>query len=116
MAMLDALMLSRELLGEIDAASAIAAYEAEMFARMQHMTEDTMSNTEMFYAADASDRVVGLVSKFWRSCFGTLPRRSIDAESGCTRRRRHWNELRRALREIETGERQWQFWLIRIRG
>ena len=38
--------------------------EAEMFARMQHMTEDTMVNTEMFYAPDASDRVVALFRSF----------------------------------------------------
>jgi hypothetical protein len=40
--------------------NAIATYEAEMFARMQHMTADTMANTEMFYATDACDRVVAL--------------------------------------------------------
>ena len=43
---------------------AIAAYEAEMFARMRHMTEDTMVNTEMLYAPDASDRVVALFRSF----------------------------------------------------
>lgn len=64
MAMLDALVLSRKLSGEPDAASAIAAYEAEMFARMQHMTDDTMLNTEMFYAPDAADRVVSLFRSF----------------------------------------------------
>jgi 2-polyprenyl-6-methoxyphenol hydroxylase-like FAD-dependent oxidoreductase len=64
MAMLDALILSRQLLGEADLASAIATYEAEMFARMRDMTEDTMSNTEMFYAPDAADRVVGLFRSF----------------------------------------------------
>jgi 2-polyprenyl-6-methoxyphenol hydroxylase-like FAD-dependent oxidoreductase len=48
MAMLDALVLSQQLLSQADAAGAIAAYEAEMFARMRHMTEDTMVNTEMF--------------------------------------------------------------------
>jgi 2-polyprenyl-6-methoxyphenol hydroxylase-like FAD-dependent oxidoreductase len=64
MAMLDALVLSRKLSGEPDAASAIAAYEAEMFARMQHMTEDTMLNTGMFYAPDAADRVVSLFRSF----------------------------------------------------
>lgn len=64
MAMLDALVLSRQLLSEIDLAGAIAAYEDEMFARMQEMTADTMLNTEMFYAPDASDRVVSLFKSF----------------------------------------------------
>src|ERR1700734_1117057 len=64
MAMLDALMLSRALLTEADAARAMAAYEAEMFARMRHITEDTMMNTEMFYAPDAAERVVGLFQSF----------------------------------------------------
>lgn len=64
MAMLDALVLSRALLSEADASSAIAAYEAEMFARMQCMTEDTMINTEMFYAPDAAERVVELFQSF----------------------------------------------------
>jgi 2-polyprenyl-6-methoxyphenol hydroxylase-like FAD-dependent oxidoreductase len=64
MAMLDALVLSRALLSEADAASAIAVYEAEMFARMQCMTEDTMINTEMFYAPDAAERVVELFQSF----------------------------------------------------
>ena len=35
-----------------------------MFARMRDMTADTMSNTEMFYAPDAADRVVGLFRSF----------------------------------------------------
>jgi 2-polyprenyl-6-methoxyphenol hydroxylase-like FAD-dependent oxidoreductase len=64
MAMLDALVLSRELLKEGDAASAIARYEAEMFERMREMTNDTMTNTEMFYSTDAADRVVGLFRSF----------------------------------------------------
>ncbi len=64
MAMLDALVLSKLLLSEDTPSGAIAAYEAEMFARMQHMTEDTMVNTEMFYAPDASDRVVALFRSF----------------------------------------------------
>jgi 2-polyprenyl-6-methoxyphenol hydroxylase-like FAD-dependent oxidoreductase len=42
MAMLDALVLSRLLLSEDTSSDGIAAYEAEMFARMRHMTEDTM--------------------------------------------------------------------------
>jgi 2-polyprenyl-6-methoxyphenol hydroxylase-like FAD-dependent oxidoreductase len=64
MAMLDALMLSKLLLSEKSPSGAIATYEAEMFARMQHMTADTMANTEMFYAPDASDRVVALFRSF----------------------------------------------------
>jgi 2-polyprenyl-6-methoxyphenol hydroxylase-like FAD-dependent oxidoreductase len=64
MAMLDALMLSKLLLSEESSSGAIATYEAEMFARMQHMTADTMANTEMFYAPDASDRVVALFRSF----------------------------------------------------
>jgi len=64
MAMLDALVLSRTLLSETDSATAIAAYEAEMFARMKGMTQDTMLNTEMFYAPDASDRVISLFRSF----------------------------------------------------
>jgi len=64
MAMLDALVLSRELLREGDAAGAIARYEAEMFERMRDMTSDTMTNTEMFYSTDAADRVVGLFRSF----------------------------------------------------
>ncbi|HEV2711439.1 MAG TPA: NAD(P)/FAD-dependent oxidoreductase [Edaphobacter sp.] len=64
MAMLDALVLSRALYSEADLAGAIAAYEVEMFARMQDMTQDTMLNTEMFYASDASERVVSLFRSF----------------------------------------------------
>ncbi|MGI4792281.1 MAG: FAD-dependent oxidoreductase [Janthinobacterium lividum] len=64
MAMLDALVLSKLLLSEELSSGAIAKYEAEMFARMQHMTVDTMANTEMFYASDASDRVVALFRSF----------------------------------------------------
>jgi 2-polyprenyl-6-methoxyphenol hydroxylase-like FAD-dependent oxidoreductase len=64
MAMLDALVLARALLSAPDIASAIASYEAEMFARMEHMTQDTMLNTEMFYAQDASERVVNLFRSF----------------------------------------------------
>jgi 2-polyprenyl-6-methoxyphenol hydroxylase-like FAD-dependent oxidoreductase len=64
MAMLDALVLSRLLLSQDTSSDAITAYEAEMFARMRHMTEDTMVNTEMFYAPDASDRVVALFRSF----------------------------------------------------
>ena len=59
MAMLDALVLSQRLLSETEAAGAIAGYEAEMFARMRDITEDTMKNTEMFYAPDAAERVSG---------------------------------------------------------
>jgi 2-polyprenyl-6-methoxyphenol hydroxylase-like FAD-dependent oxidoreductase len=64
MAMLDALVLSKLLLSEESSSGAIAKYEAEMFARMRHMTADTMANTEMFYAPDASDRVVALFRSF----------------------------------------------------
>ena len=64
MAMLDVLVLSKLLLDEKTPAVAIAAYEAEMFARMRHMMTDTMMNTEMFYAPDAAERVVGLFRKF----------------------------------------------------
>jgi 2-polyprenyl-6-methoxyphenol hydroxylase-like FAD-dependent oxidoreductase len=64
MAMLDALVLSRLLLSEESPSVAIETYEAEMFARMRHMTVDTMVNTEMFYAPNASDRVVALFRSF----------------------------------------------------
>ena len=64
MAMLDALELSKLLLSEESSSGAIAAYEAKMFARMQHITADTMANTEMFYAPDAFDRVVALFRSF----------------------------------------------------
>jgi 2-polyprenyl-6-methoxyphenol hydroxylase-like FAD-dependent oxidoreductase len=64
MAMLDALILSQRLAAESDTTKAIAAYETEMFARMRHMTDDTMTNTEMFYAHDAADQVVGLFQSF----------------------------------------------------
>lgn len=64
MAMLDALVLSQQLLRHTDVAGAIAAYEAEMFVRMRGMTADTMVNTEMFYAPDASDQVVNLFRSF----------------------------------------------------
>ena len=67
MAMLDALVLSQRLLGEGNLASAISAYEAEMFARMHDMTADTMTNTEMFYAPDATDRVVNLFRSFGKA-------------------------------------------------
>jgi 2-polyprenyl-6-methoxyphenol hydroxylase-like FAD-dependent oxidoreductase len=64
MAMLDALELSQLLLSEESPSRAIATYEAAMFARMQHMTADTMANTEMFYAPDAPHRVVALFRSF----------------------------------------------------
>jgi 2-polyprenyl-6-methoxyphenol hydroxylase-like FAD-dependent oxidoreductase len=64
MAMLDALVLSRLLLSEESPSAAIETYEAEMFARMRHMTADTMVNTEMFYAPNASDRVVAMFRGF----------------------------------------------------
>ena len=68
--MLDALVLSRALLSESDSAQAIAKYEAEMFARMQDMTADTMTNTKMFYAPDAADRVVKLFKSFGSGASG----------------------------------------------
>lgn len=64
MAMLDALVLSKLLLSEEMPSVAIAAYEAEMFARMRTMTADTMVNTEMFYAPDAADRLVTFFRSF----------------------------------------------------
>jgi 2-polyprenyl-6-methoxyphenol hydroxylase-like FAD-dependent oxidoreductase len=64
MAMLDALVLSKLLSSKELPSTAIATYEAEMFARMRHMTADTMANTEMFYAPDAADRVVALFRSF----------------------------------------------------
>jgi 2-polyprenyl-6-methoxyphenol hydroxylase-like FAD-dependent oxidoreductase len=64
MAMLDALVLSKLLLSEDTLQNAIAAYETEMFSRMRSMTADTMLNTEMFYAPDASERVVALFRSF----------------------------------------------------
>jgi 2-polyprenyl-6-methoxyphenol hydroxylase-like FAD-dependent oxidoreductase len=64
MAMLDALVLSQQLTSQKGFAQAIASYEEEMFARMQHMTDDTMRNTEMFYAPDAADQVVRLFQNF----------------------------------------------------
>jgi 2-polyprenyl-6-methoxyphenol hydroxylase-like FAD-dependent oxidoreductase len=64
MAMLDALVLSKFLLSGDAPGVAIAAYEAEMFSRMRSMTEDTMANTEMFYAPDACERVVALFRSF----------------------------------------------------
>ncbi len=67
MAMLDALVLSKLLLSEETPSAAIATYEAEMSARMKEMTEDTMVNTEMFYAPDAADRVVALFRSFGRA-------------------------------------------------
>ena len=64
MAMLDALVLSQRLANESDSAKAIAAYQKEMFARMRRITDDTMMNTEMFYASDAADRVVNFFRSF----------------------------------------------------
>jgi 2-polyprenyl-6-methoxyphenol hydroxylase-like FAD-dependent oxidoreductase len=72
MAMLDALVLSKLLLREESSASAIAMYETEMFTRMRRMTADTMANTEMFYAPDAADRVVGLFRSFGAAEAGPL--------------------------------------------
>jgi 2-polyprenyl-6-methoxyphenol hydroxylase-like FAD-dependent oxidoreductase len=67
MAMLDALVLSKLLLSEESSCRAIEMYEAAMFARMQHITADTMANTDMFYAPDAPHRVVALFRTFGRA-------------------------------------------------
>jgi 2-polyprenyl-6-methoxyphenol hydroxylase-like FAD-dependent oxidoreductase len=67
MAMLDALELSKLLLGERSASEAIAKYEAQMFDRMRRMTADTIANTEMFYAPDAADRVAAMFRSFARN-------------------------------------------------
>jgi 2-polyprenyl-6-methoxyphenol hydroxylase-like FAD-dependent oxidoreductase len=75
MAMLDALVLSKLLLSEEMPSAAIAAYEAEMFARMRDMTVDTMGNTEMFYAPDAADRVVAMFRNFGGAEADPPPRR-----------------------------------------
>src|SRR5271156_4949221 len=64
MAMLDALVLSRLLLSHDTSSDAIAAYEVEMFARMRHIAEGKMGNTEIFYAPDASGRVFALFRSF----------------------------------------------------
>ena len=64
MAMLDALVLSQRLASEKNAVEAIAAYEKEMFTRMRHITDDTLTNTEMFYAPNAADQVVRLFRSF----------------------------------------------------
>ena len=73
MAMLDALVLSKLLLSEPMSAAAIAAYEAEMFARMHEMTAGTLMNTEMFYAPDAADRVVAMFQSFAGTKAGPPP-------------------------------------------
>lgn len=35
-----------------------------MFERVQHITADTMANTDVFYAPDACERVVALFRSF----------------------------------------------------
>ncbi len=35
-----------------------------MFSRMQHITADTMKNTDLFYAPDAANRVVAMFRSF----------------------------------------------------
>ena len=67
MAMLDALVLSKLLLSERSSSEAIAKYETQMFDRIQHITTETMANTGMFYAPDATDRVVALFRRFARN-------------------------------------------------
>ena len=66
MAMLDALVLSRELAQQPDPKSAIAAYEQEMFTRMARIANGTMVNTERFYAPDAGSRIVDMFREFAR--------------------------------------------------
>lgn len=66
MAMLDALVLSRELAQQPDTRSAIAAYQDEMFSRMESIADETVSNTEKFYAPDASTQIVNLFKGFAR--------------------------------------------------
>ena len=66
MAMLDALVLSRELTRQADIRAAIAAYQDEMFTRMESVAGETISNTEMFYAPDAATQIVGLFKGFAR--------------------------------------------------
>ena len=64
MAMMDALVLSRELSRQPDTRAAIAAYQDEMFARMESIGNQTVSNTAMFYAPDASTQVVAMFRRF----------------------------------------------------
>ncbi len=66
MAMLDALVLSRELAQQPDLTSAIAAYQQEMFARMAHFSDMTMANTHRFYAPDAASQIVAMFQDFAR--------------------------------------------------
>ena len=66
MAMLDALVLSRELACQPDTRAAIAAYQDEMFGRMQGIADETVANTEKFYAPDAAEQIVGLFKSFAR--------------------------------------------------
>ena len=66
MAMLDALVLSRELAQQPDTRAAIGAYQNEMFSRMESIAEETVSNTEMFYAPDAPTQIVALFKGFAR--------------------------------------------------
>ena len=66
MAMLDALVLARQLLREDwnAAQSAIAAYEREMFARTSEVAKITMRNTEMFHSPSAGEQLVDLFRGF----------------------------------------------------
>ncbi len=66
MAMLDALVLSRELSRQPDTRAAIAAYQNEMFSRMETVAGETVSNTEKFYAPDAATQIVALFQGFAR--------------------------------------------------
>ena len=66
MAMLDALVLARQLLSERwnDTRSAIAAYEREMFARTSEIAKVTIRNTETFHSPSAGVQLVELFRGF----------------------------------------------------
>lgn len=66
MAMLDALVLSRELAKSRDLKSAIAAYQHEMLARTAGIARGTMLNTERFYAPDAGAQIAAMFEQFAR--------------------------------------------------
>ncbi len=66
MAMLDALVLSQELLSDgcVDVHSAILAYESEMFLRTSAVAKLTMENTEIFHSPDASSQLIAMFQGF----------------------------------------------------
>lgn len=66
MAMLDALVLSRELAAQTGRQAAIAAYQQEMLARTAQIAQGTMANTERFYAPDAGAQIVAMFQDFAR--------------------------------------------------